>query len=107
MPILNHEEYTPCGVERALKIFDGKWKLLIIQRLFSGPLRTSQIEKSIPLAPQRALLKQLKELVDDGIIIKEVISDKPLHVCYSLSEKAEQLKPVLYALQKWSQDQHI
>ncbi len=104
---IDTDEYIPCSVERALKIFDGKWKLLIIQRLLFNTLRTSEIEKSIPLASQRVLLKQLKELVIDGIVLKEVVSEKPLYINYSLSEKGKKLETVLSALQKWSEEENI
>src|SRR5436309_5080739 len=52
------EPYTPIsaaqGVEDALKILEGRWKLVILFHLFGGKvLRFSDLQRAIPASPRR------------------------------------------------------
>src|ERR1700736_6206279 len=53
LPKSNDEKLTPSsaadGVEQALKILEGRWKLVILSHLFGGKLvRFSDLEHAIP-----------------------------------------------------------
>jgi HxlR-like helix-turn-helix len=47
---------------------DGRWKGTIVWRLSEGPMRTSELRRSIPGITERMLIRHLQELVKDGII---------------------------------------
>ena len=50
-------------VEAALSILEGKWKIVILNRLFSRPIwRFSELERAIPGISQRMLSQQLRLL---------------------------------------------
>ena len=51
------------------------------------------------------LTKQLRELEDDGLIVRKVYPVVPPRVEYSLSEKGKTLEPILLALRDWG-EQH-
>lgn len=51
------------GVEQALKISEGRWKLIILFHLFGGKvLRFSELERAIPAVSQKMLIQQLRQL---------------------------------------------
>jgi DNA-binding HxlR family transcriptional regulator len=53
-----------------LSVVDGRWKGTILWRLTSGPMRTSELRRSIPEMTERMLIRHLQELVRDGILIR-------------------------------------
>ena len=58
-------------------------------------MRTSELQKAIPKITQKMLIQQLKELQEDGIIIRTAYPVVPPKVEYSLSEKGKILKPII------------
>lgn len=95
-----------CAVEAAIGLIDGKWKSVILFHLLSGTLRFSQIKRIIVNITPRMLTNQLRELEEDGLIIREVYAQVPPKVEYSLSPLGRSMEPVLLALKSWG-DAHI
>ncbi len=101
------KKYTPTtgasGVEQALKILEGKWKLVIIFHLFGGKLlRFSELEKAIPAITQKMLIQQLRQLEKDGVVLRIVHHQVPPKVEYKLTEWGQALCPALDSLLKWA-----
>lgn len=91
------------GVEQALKIFDGKWKLVILFHLFGGQvLRFSELEKAIPTITQKMLIQQLRQMETDGVVRRIVHAQVPPKVEYALTDWGQALCPALDALLKWA-----
>ncbi|SNY49522.1 transcriptional regulator, HxlR family [Arsukibacterium tuosuense] len=91
------------GVEQALKIFDGKWKLVIMFHLFGGQvLRFSELEKAIPTITQKMLIQQLRQMEVDGVVRRIVHAQAPPKVEYALTDWGQALCPALDALLKWA-----
>lgn len=80
----------------------GKWTMTIINTLMSGKLRFKELERSIPGINTRMLVKDLKQLENQGILIRTAYATVPPTVEYSLSEKGFSLKPVVIAVQDWA-----
>ena len=90
------------GVERALKVFDGKWKLVIMFHLFGGQvLRFSELEKAIPTITQKMLIQQLRQMETDGVVRRIVHAQVPPKVEYALPDWGQALCPALDALLSW------
>jgi DNA-binding HxlR family transcriptional regulator len=49
------------------------------------------------------LTQQLRELEDDGLVVRYSYTEKPPRVEYELSEKGKTLIPVLQAMYDWGQ----
>jgi len=84
-------EYTPVtaanGVEQALKMLEGRWKLMILFHLFGGKmLRFSELERAIPAISQKMLIQQLRQMEKDGIVRRVVYHQVPPKVEYGLTE---------------------
>src|SRR5690349_10643438 len=99
--------YTPVtaaeDVERAFKILEGRWKLLILFHLFGGKLlRFSDLERAIPAISQKMLVQQLRQMESDGIVRRIVHHQVPPKVEYGLTDWGQSLCPALDALLKWA-----
>jgi DNA-binding HxlR family transcriptional regulator len=107
LPKGKDQELTPTsaarGVEDALKILEGRWKLVILFHLFGGKvLRFSELERAIPAISQKMLIQQLRQMEADGIVRRVVHHQVPPKVEYCLSDWGQALCPALDALLKWA-----
>jgi DNA-binding HxlR family transcriptional regulator len=86
----------------ALRLLEGKWKMLIIFRLFETPiLRFSELHRQVPGVTQKMLIQQLRDLEGVGIVGRTVYPEVPPKVEYFLTEVGKGLYPVLDELLKW------
>src|SRR3977135_1679008 len=91
------------GVEQALKILEGRWKLLILFQLFGGKLlRFSDLERAIPAISQKMLIQQLRQMERDGIVRRIVHHQVPPKVEYGLTDWGRAWGPALDALLSWA-----
>ena len=70
--------------ELAISLLQGKWKLRILTQLKHGPIRLSQLRKIFPDASKKMLTLHLRELEQDGIVVRSDLSGRRRHVEYSL-----------------------
>lgn len=100
MPV-SKKEISPCPIDAMLSVVDGRWKGTILWRLSQGPMRTSELRRSIPEITERMLIHHLHELVEDGIITR--VQEKTLPPCvrYSISSYGWTLVPVLETICAW------
>ena len=98
------KEYTAAqDVERAFKVVEGRWKLLILFHLFGGKvLRFSELERAIPAISQKMLIQQLRQMENDGMVRRIVHHQVPPKVEYGLTDWGQALCPALDALLKWA-----
>jgi len=88
-------------IEVAINVIGGKWKAQIYYALWYGPLRFSELSRSLPNITQRMLTNQLRELENDGIIDRHVYEQVPPKVEYSISEYGNTMKPILLDMYRW------
>jgi DNA-binding HxlR family transcriptional regulator len=93
-------------VEAALEVIGGKWKVVILCHLIEGTKRTGGLKKLMPGITQKMLTQQLRELEDDGVILRKVYNQIPPKVEYSLTDYGWSLKEILDSLCSWG-EQHI
>jgi DNA-binding HxlR family transcriptional regulator len=92
------------GVQEALKVLEGRWKLTILFELFGGrTLRFSELERAIPGVTQKMLIQQLRDLEPDSVVRRVVHPAVPPKVEYSLTPGGEELCPALDELLFWAQ----
>jgi DNA-binding HxlR family transcriptional regulator len=107
LPESKDRGHTPAsaaeGVEQALKVLEGRWKLVILFHLFGGKLlRFSELERAIPAISQKMLIQQLRQMEADGIVRRIVHHQVPPKVEYCLTEWGQALCPALDALLNWA-----
>lgn len=106
LPESEDRGHTPAsaadGVEQALKILEGRWKLVIMFHLFGARLlRFSELERAIPAISQKMLIQQLRQMENDGIVRRIVHHQVPPKVEYGLTDWGQALCPALDAILKW------
>lgn len=93
-------EQETCPAQALLKQLSGKWKPEIFRLATDGPLRFNALLRRIPGASRQSLAVALKELEETGLLHKTVISEKPLHIEYSLTATGQSLIPVFRQLEE-------
>jgi DNA-binding HxlR family transcriptional regulator len=103
---VSKKQISPCPIDAMLSVIDGRWKGTILWRLLDGPMRTSELRRSIPEITERMLIRHLQEMVKDGIIERQEDRSVPARVTYSISEYGMTLVPVLEVICAWGR-QHL
>lgn len=102
------QETAAEGIEKVLKMLEGRWKLLILFHLFGGNvLRFSDLERAIPAISQKMLVQQLRQMESDGIVQRIVHHQVPPKVEYCLTDWGQELCPALDALLTWSEKRSV
>lgn len=99
MTTTNKQHSEGCPAQALLKSLSGKWKPELFKAATAGPIRFSQLLRTLEGANKQSLSVALHELEIEGILNKEILSVKPLHVAYHLSEKGIALIPIFKQLE--------
>lgn len=93
---------TPFGY--TLTMIGGKWRLVILYWLVEyEAVRYNELQRLIGTITPRTLSTQLKEIEEDGLIIRTEYPQIPPKVEYSLSEKGRSLYPIMEAMCEWGE----
>ncbi|MDF2381372.1 helix-turn-helix transcriptional regulator [Nostoc ellipsosporum NOK] len=90
-----------CALQEILGVIGGKWSMSIIYALFTGTKRFSELERLVPNINTRMLVKELKNMEANGIVVRKVFATVPPTVEYTLTTKGEKLEPIINELYKW------
>lgn len=93
--------YGKCPYATAQRALAGKWSMLIMHLLEDGPIRFNELQRRLPDMTHATLSKQLKQLQENGLIVRTEYNQVPPKVEYSLSAIGENFKTVLDAIQIW------
>jgi DNA-binding HxlR family transcriptional regulator len=91
-----------CGLEAALEVAGGKWKILILWHLRDSR-RFSQLRREVVGISEKVLIQQLREMESDGIVKRKAFNEIPPRVEYSLTAFGLSLKEALNPLLEWGQ----
>jgi DNA-binding HxlR family transcriptional regulator len=93
-----------CRIERAIRVFGGKWKPAIMYYLsVKGTLRFSELRRLIPEVSQRMLTQQLRDMERDGLIVRKQFAEIPPRVEYSRTALAESLSDISFQIHEWAE----
>jgi DNA-binding HxlR family transcriptional regulator len=90
-----------CPVTRTVEYIGGRWKPIILFLLIEKPLRFGKLVMFIPAISKKILTQQLREMEEDGLVIRHVFREIPLRVEYELSETGRSLLPLMTAMKEW------
>jgi DNA-binding HxlR family transcriptional regulator len=90
-----------CPVETTARIVGGRWKAAVLDQLFQGNKRFSELRRGIPGITQRTLAQQLRALQSTGIVERTVYPDRPPRVVYAITPLGKSLRPMLDAMCHW------
>ncbi len=92
-----------CAVTATSEIVSMKWRPVIIDRLLDGPRRFNELKRSIPHISSKVLVDNLTKLENEGVLTRTVYTTPPISVQYELTEKGQDLKEVMEAMERWGE----
>ncbi|QSB06440.1 winged helix-turn-helix transcriptional regulator [Natronoglycomyces albus] len=90
-----------CGIDAAVDVIGGKWKVLIIWALSDGGKRFSQMRRMLDSVSEKVLGEHLRQLEADGIVERTVFAEVPPRVEYALTASGQELNEALEPLATW------
>jgi DNA-binding HxlR family transcriptional regulator len=94
-------ERSSCPITNGLNVFGDKWTLLIIRDLTLGKRRYRELMSSPENIASNILSDRLKRLEAAGLVSRRAYQQKPVRYEYFLTEKGNDLKPILEAISRW------
>ena len=93
-----------CPMNLMFNIIGGKWKIKIICTLnLNDSLRYGEIKRRITGINATMLANSLKEMEEDGLIVRKQYDEMPVRVEYQLTKKSRSIIPILLELKRWGE----
>lgn len=89
-----------CPVARSLEVIGEKWSLLIVRDLLRGPMRFTDLSRTLGNITPKWLTQRLRDLEAAGIVERDTEEGRR-EVYYRLTPKGRELAPVVGALNVW------
>ncbi|WP_335936678.1 winged helix-turn-helix transcriptional regulator [Streptomyces sp. PTD5-9] len=94
-----------CGIDTAMEVIGGKWKVLVLWALHENPcLRFGRLRRLLPGVTEKVLTSHLREMEADGIVRRVSYDEVPPRVEYSLTEDGARLNDALRPLAAWGRE---
>ena len=93
--VYNVPELKSCPIETTFKIIGKRWTVLIIREILRGHRQFNRFMENIEGITPKVLTERLRELERLGIIRREIASEYPIRVEYSLTDTGKGFEPVL------------
>src|ERR1700712_3672716 len=90
-----------CGLEVALSVIGGKWKPIVLFHLNGGPRRFGELKRLVAGSSEKVLIQQVRELAEDGVIVRRDFGEVPPKVDYQMTEFGMTLARALMPLCAW------
>jgi DNA-binding HxlR family transcriptional regulator len=89
--------------QRAAEIVGRRWNPQVIRVLLSGPRRFGALRERVPGISDNLLSERLKQLEEEGVVVRTIHEGRPILIEYSLSESGAALGTVIDALGEWAE----
>ena len=100
---MDYKDLSSNPVAALLQLVGAKWKMLIVTNLLKKEMRFCELKKKLGCTA-KVLTSCLKEMEEDGIVIREVDEREVNRVEYYLTDIGYTLKPVIESMQKWGKE---
>ncbi|PZG43233.1 transcriptional regulator [Spongiactinospora gelatinilytica] len=97
------DEGQACAILDVLNRVSGKWSIAVLIRTAGGPVRFTELERSIEGISRRMLTLTLRNLERDGLITRTVYPTVPAKVKYTATDMARELYDHLVGLTAWAE----
>ena len=100
------ESNDSCGspnLVRGVLLLQEKWMLLIVNQLQQGPAGFNELSRKAEGVNVTTLSQRLALLEQAGLVVKTIHSTMPPRTSYTLTEAGRALRPVLDAIETWSE----
>jgi DNA-binding HxlR family transcriptional regulator len=94
-----------CPITSTATILGRKWHPVIVHRLLKqGPQGFNALKEAVDGVSSKVLSDSLEDLEEHGLVDREIVSEKPFRVEYSLTDRGHSLEPVIVAMREWGQE---
>ena len=91
-----------CPITTTATLVGRKWHPVILHRLMEGgPAGFNELEGRVDGISSKVLSESLDDLEDHALVTREVLTEKPVRVQYSLTALGASLDSVVYAMRDW------
>lgn len=97
-----HSIPYPCPVRDVLDRLTDRWTILVMRELMDGTLRFSELKRGVEGISPRMLSQTLRNLEQDGLILREVLPAVPPKVQYSLRPLGESYFEIIQHMVGWA-----
>lgn len=87
---------------RSLEIFSDPWSFSVLQELFFGVKRFDEFQKNLEIS-RSVLTRRLRHLEEQGIIERQLYSERPNRYEYKLTEMGKDMYPIFVSLRQWGE----
>ncbi len=95
--------YTICAAVESARKIGNQWRLVVIRYLLEHPMRFNELLKIACDIDPKTLSRVLKYLTKEQIVRREVLGTQPFTVRYALTDKGEQVRPIMQSLKAWGE----
>ncbi len=95
--------YTICGAVESARKIGNQWRLIVIRYLLEHPMRFNELLRVACEIDPKTLSRVLKYLATEKIVRREVLDTQPFTVRYVLTDKGEQIRPIMQSLKAWGE----
>ena len=100
---MQYKDLAVNPVSVVLQLVGARWKILIVKELLKKELRFSELKKNLGCT-SKVLSACLKEMEEDGLVLREKSETEYNVVEYYLTDIGYSLRPVVESMQKWGKD---
>ena len=94
-----------CPLRLTMSLIESKWKSCLLDELRDGNgYRPSELHKCLPEATPRVLDIQLKEMAEDGLVVKTIFPELPPRSEYRITPLGASLLPIIDAMLRWGEE---
>ncbi len=90
-----------CPVAMASEILGARWTINLIRELVAGSTRFNDLRRGLPRMSPALLSKRLKELEEQGIVMRTPAPREPDVMEYRLTPAGSELAPIIEAIGVW------
>ena len=92
------------ALDAAVARVGDRWTLLLVAALLEGPRRFGELQDALPTLAPNVLIKRLRHLEAEGLVVGAPYSRRPVRVAYRLTEDGTSLAGALRLLSQWGSD---
>lgn len=82
-------------------LLSGRWPALLLYYLKDGSKRFNELRRDNPTISHRILSRELRRLVEAGVVRRTAFEGYPSRVDYELTDAGRRLVPLLDAVGAW------
>ena len=97
-------DYVTCAAVESARKIGNQWRLIVIRYPLERPMRFNELLRVACEIDSKTLSRVLKYLASERIVQRQVLGTQPFTVRYALTDKGEQIRPIMQSLKAWGEN---